>query len=111
MSYATAGELRNRITVQVPASISDGQGGKTSLTWGTFLVAWAKIEPKTGQARLLAMNAGAVNPSTVTLRWRAGVTAKMRVKLKGGRLLKIISVVNPEELNQWIVLECSEVSA
>lgn len=77
--------------------------------WATFLSSWAEVSPKTGQARLEAQNLGTENPTTVTMRYRPGVTPKMRVKL-GTRILKIVSVLNPEELNQWLVIECNEVT-
>jgi SPP1 family predicted phage head-tail adaptor len=111
MSVTTAGRMRQRIFVEQETSVSDNQGGRTALAWSTFLKAWAEVAPKMGQARLLAMNAGTVNPTEVTLRYRAGINSKMRVRLeKDNRILKIVSVINVEELKQFTLLECSEVS-
>jgi SPP1 family predicted phage head-tail adaptor len=104
-----AGVMRDRIEIQQFKSQSDGQGGSTAGQWSKFLRAWAEVVPKVGHARLMAMDAGTVNPFTITLRYRKGVTPLMRVKF-GTRIFSIVQPINVDELGAFLQLECSEVT-
>ena len=68
---------------------------------------WAAIEPLKGSERLRAEQLE--NPVThrVSIRHRAGVTPKMRIKF-GTRILNIRAVIDPEERNRSLELLCEE---
>lgn len=101
-----AGALRHRVTLQSAAETPDGGGGFTT-AWSDVATVWAAIEPLKGTERLRAEQLE--NPVThrVTIRHRAGVTAKMRVAF-GARVFNIRAVINPEERNRRLELLCEE---
>ncbi len=101
-----AGALRHRVTLQTVGETPDGGGGFTT-AWTDVATVWAAIEPLRGRERLHAQQLE--NPVThrVTIRYRAGVTAKMRLKF-GPRILNIRAVVNPSERNRTLELLCEE---
>lgn len=106
----TIGKMQKRIAIEQTSSVGDNQGGRTGESWVPFIAStWAEIQPKTGQARLEAQQTGTENPITISMRYKPGILPSMRVTYKT-RHFKIVSVINPEEKNQYTVLECDEVS-
>jgi SPP1 family predicted phage head-tail adaptor len=104
-----AGTLRHLVTLQTPASASDGDGGFTD-TWTTLATVWASIVPATARD-LERVVAGTVQSSAthlVTIRYLAGVTTKTRVVF-GSRLFSVTGMQNPEERNISLVLVCQEI--
>lgn len=93
-----AGQLRNRITLQ---SATPSGVGNTA-TWADVADVYSRIEPVNGAAAF----SGEL-PQLVTMRYRAGVSTSMRIKY-GSRVLWIDSVMNLEQRNRELQLECRE---
>jgi SPP1 family predicted phage head-tail adaptor len=102
-----SGELRHRIRIEQPTDTRDSGGGYTRV-WTLLDVVRANVTPQDEGSESVEADA---NTSTrrhvVTLRYRTGVTAAMRVVLNN-RTLRIISVVDPEERHEKLVLTCVE---
>ena len=108
-----AGQLRHVLWLENPGPpIPDGDGGFTqSWTPLTPPTMSARIEPVAG--RNLEHVAGSVIQTrtvTVTMRYHAGVTVETRLRRLNGHYLRILSLVNPEERNINLVLQCVEVA-
>lgn len=101
-----AARLRHRVTLQTPLTSPDGGGG-TSIVWSDWASVWAAIEPLAGEERLAAGQIESAITHRVTIRYRAGVTAAMRVAF-GARRLAVRAVIAPEERRERLVLLCEE---
>jgi SPP1 family predicted phage head-tail adaptor len=103
---SSVGPLRHRVAIQARTVTQDGYGA-TVATWATAATVWASVEPLSGRE---AWQAQSVRPDvthTVTIRAYDGLTPKHRL-LFDGRTLEIESVVNLEERNRYMVLQCKE---
>lgn len=100
------GRLDKRVELQSRSAAQDSFGGQ-STTWTTALTAWARIEPLSGRALEAARQRHAEVTHRVTIRYRVGIAAAMRVKY-GSRLLDIGYVLNPGEANEQLQLFCTE---
>ena len=101
-----AGALRHRITLQSATDTPDGGGGFTTV-WTDVATVWAAIEPLKGREQLHAAQLETPVTHRVTLRYRAGVTPKMRVKF-GTRVFNIRAVIDAEERHRTLELMCEE---
>ena len=102
-----AGNLRHRVTIQQVTETRDDMGGVTQ-TWSTFAAnLHAEIAPLSGRELLLARQVNAETTHRIRLRYRAGITPKMRV-LFGSRIFAIESVLDTEERGIEVVLLCRE---
>lgn len=104
--YMSAGELRHQITLQAKTIANDGMGGVTE-TWSDQLTTWAQIDPP--KAREFFAN-GQMQAEIITrirIRYRPNVAHTWRVKY-GTRYFNITSIVNPDEVNQELILMCRE---
>ena len=87
-----AGARRHRLTIQrkVPGI------GFTEPTWATHTEAWGAIEPLRGSELLAADQVNSEVTAKITIPYRIGVTAAMRVTCDG-RLYKIVAPpIDPE---------------
>jgi SPP1 family predicted phage head-tail adaptor len=105
-----AGKLRRRIALQEFTKTID-EGGIVSEAWtdvaGSSSVP-ASLEPLKGREYFQAAAVSEENTIPITIRYRAGITAAMRV-LYGTRILNIRSVVDIEERHIKLILMCEEV--
>lgn len=92
--------LRKRITIETSTETADTAGGFTT-SWATFATVWAGFEPLRGRENYQDMILQSTTNYRVTIRYLAGVTTKMRIKL-GGRLFNIRSIMNPEERGEML---------
>jgi SPP1 family predicted phage head-tail adaptor len=107
-----AGQLTERVTLQ-QVSETTPPGGARQASWADVVTVWAKVEPLDGQADE-ALRASAVTASVryrVSIRYRDGVTAKLRLlwrpfQATASRVLQVqaVSLVG----RQWVVLDCFE---
>lgn len=78
------GELRHRIDIQRPIRKVDSTSGDTKITWVT---AWANVPAKVTPVSVREFIAGQALQSQVVarivVRYRAGLTADMRIKFRG----------------------------
>jgi len=81
--------------------------GEDIETWTTQWVRWARIKPLTGSERYLAHQFQPELQFKVEIRYTDGLRARDRINFKG-RYLDILSVVDPGEAHDEMVLMCSE---
>lgn len=102
------GRLRERITIQTENVTRDASGQELK-TWDDVATVWANVTPGASSERFLA-SAGqrvAEVTHTVRLRYRAGITPKMRLAWET-RVLEILSVVDPDGRLRTTILLCKE---
>ena len=117
MKRTTSSRLRHRLTLQQEVQTPDGAGGYVR-TWEDMAELWAEIISLTGDIT----RRGIGNESTVAgqlqsekshrilLRYRAGVTAGMRMRFET-RAFNIVYVSNRDEANEVLELLVNEGSA
>lgn len=98
------GSFKQRITIQEQTETFNDTGGATA-TWTSFATVWAKIESKHGSEQLLSQRIDAVDIYQITIRHLPGVLERMRVSY-GSRFLQIKSVINIDELSEFMSLNC-----
>ena len=99
-------DLRHSIKIETFIRTRQAGGGGTR-AWSTFVSARACIEPMRGRELLHAMQLQDSVTHKITMRYRSGVIAKMRVKF-GTRIFNIRAVINIDERNKWSELMCEE---
>lgn len=106
----TASSLRHRVTLQQEIQTADGAGGYVR-SWQDVADLWAEINSITaksyGQERFFAGKIQAEITHKITIRYRAGVTADMRL-LFGSSIFNIRSVLNKDENNETLELLVEE---
>lgn len=103
-----AGKLRHRITIESPADTQGATFGEAKLTWSTFASVWAAVEPIGGKELLRADHVAGGLTHRVSLRYIAGVTAKMRINFNGRHLNIAAPPINKDERNIELELLCME---
>lgn len=103
-----AGKLRHRIKIQQLTG-SDDEFGEPLEAYSDWAVVWANVAPLSGREMWQAKQVEATTTHQVEMRYLAGVDAKMRI-LHGTRVLQIDSVVNVDERNRRMLLQCTEVT-
>lgn len=104
-----AGKLRHRITLQ---SLADGQeapfpSGAPDQYWEDSLTVSASINPLAGRELFAAQQYNSEVTHSIRMRYRTGVTDRMRVKF-GARLFTLHYIRNIDERNVEFELLCSE---
>lgn len=100
-----AGLLRHRITIEALSSTQNEYGEEVS-TWATFVTAWAAKEDLTGGELFGAQQVSAEVGTRFTLRYRNGITPKMRV-LNSGDAYNIEAVLDQDGKRRWLHLLCT----
>lgn len=78
----SAGKLDQRLTIQAPAATVDALGQRIE-SWATVVAVWGSAQPLRGREFFAA---GAINSEATVrfrIRYRAGITAAMRVLWRG----------------------------
>lgn len=104
--FLDTGQLTARLELEMPVSVSDGQGGAI-VTYETRASLWARIEPVT---QVVAEQAGAevfLVTHRVWLRFRSDIEAGMRLR-KGARIFAIRAWSDPDETRRFQVCRCEE---
>jgi SPP1 family predicted phage head-tail adaptor len=102
-----AGILRHVVTIQIP-TVTKNVRGVEVVTWPTAL-ATVRADVRTLSGRDL-VGSDQVTPIAqhqITLRWRADITTKHRVKW-GNRYFGIDSVLEPDNRLRSLTLMCTE---
>lgn len=105
-----AGQLNQKIVIEQPAVVSDGEGGETT-TWSTYSTVWASIRPLRGREYYEANQTRADVTAEIRIRYIAGITPKMRVKYvldSVTRYYDIHAVQDMWERDREIVMMVSE---
>jgi len=77
-----SGRLRHFVAVEKPV-LQTGEDGGTSDTWEVVFEEWAAIEPMRGREYFQAAAAQSEVDTLITMRYRDGVKARMRVNYNG----------------------------
>lgn len=91
-----AGEFDQRITIQQPAIGQDAYGQLVT-GWDDVCAVWAKKSDMTGREYLAAAATQAEVTTKITIRYRAGITAAMRV-LHGADVYNIATVLTQDKV-------------
>ncbi|MFT5175959.1 MAG: SPP1 family predicted phage head-tail adaptor [Hyphomicrobiaceae bacterium] len=101
------GALRHRVTIEEPVRTADEAGG-AEITWQTVASVWAEIQPKTGREVFESDQLGGRVTHDVRMRFRKGVTPKMRIFHNA--LTDIRFAANVGERGEWLICACEEVT-
>lgn len=112
MDAVRAGTLRKVVEIQSVTETRDGMGGVIE-TWAKHCEGRASIEPFRGDERWAAQRANPDLSHVVKMRYREGVTSKMRIKYldektAATRYLLIDSIVDLREGHWEMHLYCHE---
>lgn len=83
MSGVAAGELRHKVELQDLVVTQDPNTGEMVNTWTTIAEPWAKIAPLSAREFLAASAEQSEVRAKITVRYRHGVNATMRVYYRG----------------------------
>lgn len=101
------GRLRHRVTIQ-QATITRGDRGAEVLAWADVATVYADIRTVGGQEQVLANQLEtATLLHTITIRYRMGITPKMRVKW-GTRIFGVEAIVESDNRMRTLALSCRE---
>lgn len=105
-----AGKLRHRITLQHNLQTQDPQTGAMLDGWADVAQLWARVEPLSVRDFIAAQAAQSLVSHRITLRYRAGLQAGMRV-LHGAAVYRVLGVLpDPRSGREYLTLPCSELS-
>ena len=103
-----AGDLDKRVTLQVASESVDAGGyGDPTPTWTDVKKIWANFNDGTSREFFRAQQVYPILTHLVTIRYRADVTVKHRLKY-GTRVFNIAGVTNPGLHNVLLRLACVE---
>lgn len=102
----TVSRLRHRLALQQETVTPDGSGGYTQ-SWQNVADLWAEILPISGKERLFAGQMQAEISHKITIRFRTGIVAGMRL-LYDSRAFNIRAILNPKENDEVLELWVDE---
>lgn len=102
----SAAALADRITLQTATITRDSVGGPVE-TWADTITVWANVVDLTGKAINEAQQVGSLVNRRVTIRWRASITAALRVKFADGRTAKV-AFVRESQRREYLELHCEK---
>ena len=109
----TIGQLRQRVTVENPTRVPDGDGGFTD-TWTELNPAdiWASIVPATASVieRQVGNTIEAQISHVVTCRYHDEISTLTRITFDS-KYLFVRGIQNVESRNEWLVLACEEIAS
>lgn len=103
-----AGKMKRRITLQNLTVTKDTEGIETESWVSLYSNINAEIDPLKGKEYFQAATIGEENTVRFKIRYRSGVTSKLRL-LYGSRIFNIRSVIDIEERHVELDLMCEEV--
>ena len=105
-----AGELRRRVSFQMPNQAQD-TAGQAVRRFTPFCTAWAKVEAYRGRLKFVAEKTTQEELVKVTTRYRADLGKALSPDWRiayGSRTLGIVSFQDTEERHRELVLVCRE---
>lgn len=104
-----AGRLRHQVEIQQYTATRDAAGQEIR-DWTEFATVRADVMPLSGREFFDAAQYNVEISHRVRIRYRPGVTTKMRV-IHEGRVLDIEYVINKDERDRELHLMCIEVTS
>lgn len=102
-----AGRLRHRVQVQTDRGEAN-EFNETEPGWRTVAWRWAELMPQSGSDELVTDQRRQAVKYKVRIRYMAGLTVNHRLLLRDGRILYISAVLNSDEGNAEMMLDCEE---
>jgi SPP1 family predicted phage head-tail adaptor len=102
------GQRRHRLTLFMPVETANALGG-AKITWQAGLSFWGRIEALSGSETIEGAQLGSKISTRITLRWRAGVTARQRLG-QGARIFAIRAVFDPDGFKRQLICLCEELA-
>lgn len=93
------------MTVQSRSTAIDAVGGQ-AVTWTDVCSLWAQVEPTSGQEITVGGALRSESMFTVTTRYYAGITPKMRILFEG-QIFEIVSVNDTNQRHRELVMTCA----
>ena len=100
------GSLRHQIVLQKKMITKDALKQQTE-SWTDFAYVWASIEPLSGREYFAAQQINAEVSTRIIIRYLPGMTAEARAGFDS-RIFEVLSVINPEERCESLILMCRE---
>ena len=101
------GELRQRVVLQLK-EIAEDELKQQYEVWTDAATVWASVEPLSGREYFTAGQVNSEISVKVTIRYRKDITPDMRVVF-GGKVYETLSVINPKERCETLIMMCGEV--
>ncbi len=98
-----AGILNKRLTFQTGTATA----GEGVTVWTDHCTVWGQLEPLTGTLLFQAQQSNSEAVGRTKVRYRSDLNPSMRVKF-GSRYLKLLSVINPLESNEYLMFYYKE---
>lgn len=98
--FVDPGALRHELSLQARPGDEPGE-------WTEIARVFARIEPVSDASRFAADRPLEMLTHRITLRWRTGVEAGMRF-VKAGRLFDILTVIDPDERQRYLICRTRE---
>lgn len=102
-----AGQLDRRITLEAATDAQDETGAPIEV-WTPIGTVWASRRDTSGRERVHAGAETAIADAVFRIRWRAGLTAKMRL-IEGDEIWDITALGESIQRRVWIDLTCTRV--
>ena len=106
MRLPNIGDLNRRVTLESLVQTKDAEGGMVD-SWSAVATVWAKVANLSGNERRASSHGGQVAEARTefTIRYRAGLNAKMRVSY-AGKIYNIRHINDFAEEHRFVVLTC-----
>lgn len=99
---------RVRLALQAPTETANPLGGAV-IRYSAIATLWARIEAVGGEEQVVAARPEGQVDTRITLRWRAGLTTRMRF-FANGRLFAIDAVFDPDGRRRNLTCLCREIT-
>jgi len=104
---ANVSHLREQVTIQRNNGTSVNAANEVQENWIDVCTVYADVQPISQSEAWRGPQLSASAQVRVRIRWRSGITHKMRV-VHGERILYIMTAVDVDARHRWIDLLCSE---
>lgn len=98
-----AGKLDRKITIATPTESANAAGEVAITGWSTWHQPWAEKQASAGDERFVADQRRHINSCTWIIRYKAGLTTKMRITDDLGIVYKINSIVEVGRREGWLI--------
>jgi len=107
MTQPMIGLMRSRLTLETPVETPDNAGGVLR-SYTTLALVWAEVLTLNTQQRLEAEQIGQTVTHRITLRYRDGITTKLRLR-RASQIFLIRGVEDPDDRKRRLICHCEEI--